>query len=106
MSEREDYAELEPLQPSDAGWRWETIGSLVCIPLYVAWLWVTDGHRGYCGPVLIALLLGNGIGLAVSGCRRGVVESRWAARLALAVHLLVAIVIVGYALRGWLFDEW
>jgi hypothetical protein len=93
-------------RPPDDGWRWETTGAWVCVPLFVGWLWLTDGNATGCGEVLLAVLLGVSIGLAVSGCRRGSRDSRWAARVALGFHLLVAALAVGYAVRVRWFDGW
>jgi hypothetical protein len=93
-------------QPSGSGWRWEATGSLVCVPLFGAWLWLTNGGAGGYAQVLLAVLLGTGIGLAVSGCRRGSTDSRWAARLVLAFHLLIAALVVGYAVWVRWFNGW
>jgi len=92
--------------PPDGGWRWEATGALVCVPLFGGWLWLTDGSVTGCGQGLLAVLLGTGIGLAVSACRRGSAGSRRAARLALAFHLLITVLMVGYTVRGWWFDRW
>jgi hypothetical protein len=89
-----------------AGWRWEATGALICVALFGAWLWLTDGNPTGFGQVLLAVLLGTGIGLALSGCRRGSTHSRRAARLALGFHLLITALAVGYAVRGWWFDRW
>jgi hypothetical protein len=92
--------------PPDGGWRWEATGALVCVPLFGGWLWLTDGNPTGFGQVLLAVLLGTGIGLAVSACRRGSANSRRAARLALGFHLLITVLVVGYTVRGWWFDRW
>lgn len=76
------------------------------MPLYVGWLWLTDGNTSGCGQVLLAVLLGTGIGLAASGCRRGSADSRRAARVAPGFHLLLAAWNVGYAVRVRWFDGW
>jgi hypothetical protein len=92
--------------PPEGGWRWEATGALLCVPLFGGWLWLTDGHVSGCGQVMLAVLLGMGIGLAVSGCRRGSAESRRAALVALGFHFLITALVVGYAVRGWWFDRW
>src|SRR5262245_56104223 len=92
--------------PPNGGWRWEATGASACVPLYVGWLWLTNGNTSGCGQVLLAVLLGTGIGLAVSGCRRGSPESRWAARVALRFHLVIAALTVGYTVWVRWFDGW
>jgi hypothetical protein len=92
--------------PAALTWRWETTCSLVCVLLFGGWLWLTDGSPSGFGQVLLAVLLGAGIGLAVSGCRRGNLGSRRAARLALAFHLVITALSVGYAIWVWWFDGW
>lgn len=92
--------------PPEGNWRWETIGAWVCVPLFVGWLWLTDGNTSGCGQVLLAILLGTGIGLAVSGCRRGSADSRRVARIALGVHLAITALAVGFAVRMLWFDAW
>lgn len=92
--------------PPTGDWRWEATAALVCVPLFGAWLWLTDGNTSGCGQVLLAILLGTGIGLAVSGCRRGSRDSRRLARIALAWHLVLTTLAIGYAVRVRFFDGW
>jgi hypothetical protein len=79
------------------GWRWETTGALFCVGLLGWWVWVTGLNTQSFWQVVLAIILGAGIGFGMSGVRRGCAESRLIAGACLEIHLLVAALSVAYA---------
>lgn len=82
------------------GWRWETSTSLACVLLLPWWACVTGLNTHPFWEILLAIILGVGIGFALSGIRRGSSMSRSAAQLCLGFHLLATSYAVGHAV--WL----
>lgn len=76
--------------PRDLAWQWEAVVALLCVPL--AWTAAGLQYRG--GPPAFETFLpgilgmGFGIGLGISGCRRGRSGSRVASLIALVLVFL------------------
>lgn len=81
--------------------RSELLVSLGCLLLVGCWLWMTDGNgtsRAF-WTVVLCVILGVGIGSAISAIRHGDPGNRSFAWICLGLHLIFAALAVAEAVR-------